>query len=1363
MIRHFKKRLAILSIIALCISCLLPSGILETNADPVTAQPAKISVDAGSKLGGMELDEQRGYLYATAYETSELLFINKDTLEIDKRLAVGNQPRGMELAGDKLYVALSGATFIAVVNLDTQSVDSTIATQVAPYQIAVDGNSLYYADGDQWCTIHRMDLLTGMDTVIQKLIYKPLLAVDHNSHRLYAGETGLSRYKLSAYDATYGEQLWSIEPHGSFATTLLVHDSELYYDSARIDPMDTRTISSFPGSIGAVDNTYIYTNVGIYTKDEGINVATYSSDSNNSPTLITVDQSRAVYSNDERTSIIRKQTFDLPETPPQAIEYKNGLGAITFNRTLSAWTLGKDEKYLYAISTDTNRLLQIDSESFEVIADRYIGSYPVDVDIRNGVIYVALRGSTHIAKIDTADETNFMAPVIELEVGQPTTDVAAGIGKVFYTGTDSWSKVSVFDSVYRTYPDSYSKPKLVMNEDASVLFIGETDSSGSDLFRMSTSSGEVLQETKGGNNYGSNEIIEDGDYVYYAARRFAANDLSKVYGKYKDGYYAATIISALGDLVLGSNAFYDRDSFNPVYKLPFTTNMGLIKKDGSILLLAGNGAAVNPQFTLYKYSSFDSLTGEMQGGLRPLDVYFYDEDWDPKSISGELTLVPGEAASAVKSYKVSYYDAESKVMADVQDDYIYDYDKQEDGSYVYKLNKSIPNTVKYIGIIPMVTQSDGNTLPMESARKIIRLWDNDTYYAYNPLLADEDASTASIGGKVSFEAAKGEILGDRYAVFFAGEEGFVGEQIGYIEASGQSQYELPIPNGTSIPNDAITLAVQLLDQDGSTAPGYTQTEIPDVMTIAPEHDQITVINGAGATDSVTVSGLSAGDLVSVYSYEGDLYGEQIVAAGTTKAVISSLDLSEEINAVLVSVTSPGKHSSFYVLKEYPIYDGSGGESGGNTGGGDGGSSGGSGGSAGGGGGGLTGVVPPATENNTAKLTVTEVSNKEDGTSLAEVKLEDKVLKTELDKWNGTSNKLTIKVTDTAEEIKVTLGGSQLGAIVGKDKDAVLQIQSADSGFIVPAGVLGYSVKDAENTSYILTFAPLKGSSAEAAQKLLSAQSIQQVGQSYEFSIRKETPGGTAVQIHDTDRYIGHVIKLNKAGQPQDSLSAVMIDSATGQVSPVPAVFTQEGDKITATIYRKGNSVYAVVSGSGGFKDVPAASFAKTAIDKLAVRKVVEGYSEGSFKPDAAVTRAEAAALLVKALGIIPAGGTGGFKDVKPGAWYAESVSAAVKAGLFKGYTDGTFKPDQTIAQQEMIAILYQALLYGGYQAEDASSRLVFDTSAGYRPWSAEAVNAVLKEQVVKLKEDFTIKAGKPTTRAESAEMIYRMLNALKLI
>ena len=101
-----------------------------------------------------------------------------------------------------------------------------------------------------------------------------------------------------------------------------------------------------------------------------------------------------------------------------------------------------------------------------------------------------------------------------------------------------------------------------------------------------------------------------------------------------------------------------------------------------------------------------------------------------------------------------------------------------------------------------------------------------------------------------------------------------------------------------------------------------------------------------------------------------------------------------------------------------------------------------------------------------------------------------------------------------------------------------------------------------------------------------------------------------------------------------------------------------------------------------------------AVDALMSLGIVDGYTDGSYKPGNTVTRAEMAKLLVTALGHgdLAQGSESSFKDAK-GKWYDGFVAMAAGLELVTGYPDGTFKGDNPVSYQEAIVMTLRALGY----------------------------------------------------------------------
>ena len=107
---------------------------------------------------------------------------------------------------------------------------------------------------------------------------------------------------------------------------------------------------------------------------------------------------------------------------------------------------------------------------------------------------------------------------------------------------------------------------------------------------------------------------------------------------------------------------------------------------------------------------------------------------------------------------------------------------------------------------------------------------------------------------------------------------------------------------------------------------------------------------------------------------------------------------------------------------------------------------------------------------------------------------------------------------------------------------------------------------------------------------------------------------------------------------------------------------------------------------------------QSAVEQLTALGIVQGYEDGTFKPDNTITRAELAKIVIVATGNessanLMANTAPAFKDVKKGAWYTGYINAAAAKGFIQGY-NGNFRPNDTIKFEEVVAILVRAL---GYQ------------------------------------------------------------------
>ena len=108
-----------------------------------------------------------------------------------------------------------------------------------------------------------------------------------------------------------------------------------------------------------------------------------------------------------------------------------------------------------------------------------------------------------------------------------------------------------------------------------------------------------------------------------------------------------------------------------------------------------------------------------------------------------------------------------------------------------------------------------------------------------------------------------------------------------------------------------------------------------------------------------------------------------------------------------------------------------------------------------------------------------------------------------------------------------------------------------------------------------------------------------------------------------------------------------------------------------------------------FSDVTSAHWAANYIGYMEQFGIVRGYSNGTFRPNAPITRAEFAAICCRFEQLTD--GAAAFTDVPASHWAAKSIAYAATRGWVTGYADGTFKPGNNITRAEVAAVTCRLL------------------------------------------------------------------------
>lgn len=132
----------------------------------------------------------------------------------------------------------------------------------------------------------------------------------------------------------------------------------------------------------------------------------------------------------------------------------------------------------------------------------------------------------------------------------------------------------------------------------------------------------------------------------------------------------------------------------------------------------------------------------------------------------------------------------------------------------------------------------------------------------------------------------------------------------------------------------------------------------------------------------------------------------------------------------------------------------------------------------------------------------------------------------------------------------------------------------------------------------------------------------------------------------------------------------------------------EGNRFIRHASSSASTATGPTRGPGGFTDTVGHAHGD-AIAAAVDRSIASGYPDGTFRPGNAVTRAQMATFLTRALGL-PAGDTSRFRDVGEHP-HARGIGAVARAGITTGYPDGTFRPDEVVTRGQLASFLDRAL------------------------------------------------------------------------
>lgn len=374
----------------------------------------------------------------------------------------------------------------------------------------------------------------------------------------------------------------------------------------------------------------------------------------------------------------------------------------------------------------------------------------------------------------------------------------------------------------------------------------------------------------------------------------------------------------------------------------------------------------------------------------------------------------------------------------------------------------------------------------------------------------------------------------------------------------------------------------------------------------------------------------------------------------------------------------------------------------------------------------------------------------DGRVILRLKLDSKLLQP----YYASADEAVIAIDSKDPIVAIDLPAAAVHSVLSMHPKAYLQMRVNHSGFRIPLNFWGDD-SDASVATAVIAKASDAGRSNFNA--LTAKQGYSALTEPVIFSLYTN---GRALAIPDAD-YMERTITLESKTDPAQS-TVVRTDAGNQKLYSVPSVFRTENGVAAAVFYAPYNGSYAVIRSNHAFADLQG-HWAQRDIESLANKLIVQGLNGNDFAPSRQVTRAEFSAMLVRSLGL-DGKSVDSFTDIPSDAWYADAVGAAYESGLITGYANGTFHPDAPITREQMAAMISRTLKFAGQSpVAHASALKRYSDRSELSSWAREPAERLLEAGILHGTSEAALSPKELATRAQSAVLVKRMLEYLAFI
>ncbi|SDW84118.1 SwmB domain-containing protein [Paenibacillus sp. PDC88] len=363
--------------------------------------------------------------------------------------------------------------------------------------------------------------------------------------------------------------------------------------------------------------------------------------------------------------------------------------------------------------------------------------------------------------------------------------------------------------------------------------------------------------------------------------------------------------------------------------------------------------------------------------------------------------------------------------------------------------------------------------------------------------------------------------------------------------------------------------------------------------------------------------------------------------------------------------------------------------------------------------------------------------------------------------SGVSKMLVVEVPETEAAAMVGFPVQTLDELKRQYPDAVIGVRYGDRIFTVSVSDLDLTsmaarvYSDITKTTLYLQIEEVPSSSSVAMDTMLSQASATKLSAYTDVSSFIVSDTSTKAEVA-----LKGQLKLRLSSMTNSrTLGVVKLDSTIQRLSPVPSKISQITDAVLVQANLSENHALIAANHPVQYMGLYG-HWGKEAVEGLAAKWIIDTAAGAEYGPNTAITRAEFAGMIARALGLNGSWDTTQqFGDV-PYNVSGAYIGAAAKAGIITGHQDGTFKPNQLITREQMAIMMVRALHYGGHDSGlngSANSILSKFKDRAYIQ-APNIVAEAVQQGIIEGMTQNTFKPGGNATRAQAAVMITRMLS-----